>query len=80
MTLADEIRAASKATGGRCTIGVALADMPDKQRTEWEAVFSDAGLDGTAIARVLTKHTGRRIQGQTVNRHRRGECACGDIG
>lgn len=75
MSIADEISAATTGHGG-CTVTKALDSLDPEVRAEFEAALaSDA--EGAAIARVLSKHSGKRISPQTLNRHRRDGCACG---
>lgn len=77
MGFAAEVAAQSNVHKPRCTIGIALDKLSKADRAEAvEVIAGDA--QGSAIARVLSARTGERISGQTVNRHRRGECSCGD--
>lgn len=79
MGIADEIAAESRIAGGKCTVAAALAALPPAKRREFEAELAGPPDGrGNAIAKVLSRHSQLKIGGQTINRHRKGECNCGD--
>lgn len=75
-SILDEVNAATTRSSHRCTIAVALSNLDPATRAEFvEVIAGDA--QGSAIARVLSRHFGRDVRPQTLQRHRRGECSCG---
>lgn len=61
--------------GPPCTVALILAELDAKDRDVLEAVLTDKAVQGTTIARVLTAE-GHRVASNTVQKHRRRECAC----
>ena len=59
----------------RCTIGLAMAEMPDALRAEFNEAMADESIATSGIAAVSElKPYG--IKMYALRRHRRGECAC----
>lgn len=71
----------SEAAKGRnhvqCRVGLALGVMSAKDRADVEAALADATIPGTVINRVL-RDAGYELDAGafSVQRHRRGACAC----
>jgi len=61
--------------GPRCTMGLAIEAMNEKDREDTLAALAEPGILGTAISRVLKAH-GFDVGADTVNRHRRRVCSC----
>lgn len=70
----DEVRALRSVTA-RCSMGKALAEMPDDLRTQVEAALDDPTLEGTAISKALAAR-GVKIGSGALQRHRRKVCSC----
>lgn len=62
--------------GPRCMFTRILPKLADEQRGALEAAFVAEDITAAAITRVLARW-GHRMDAQTVNRHRKGECRCG---
>ncbi len=77
MSIADEIEEATTKRGG-CTVTQALDKLDDDTRAEFVAELA-GDAQGEAIARVLSRYAGVRLAGQTIQRHRKGGCVCGDL-
>ena len=79
MGLLDEIRAeVGAARGPRCPIPRA---QPILGKGDWEdlkAALVDPAITHAAISRALKRHNVDASQG-AVSKHRKGECACGDL-
>jgi hypothetical protein len=74
MGLADDLRITRRINRLQCSVGSLLESLPDADA----AALADAlAGDATAaqISRVLQGH-GHDIAGNTLARHRRGDCAC----
>lgn len=61
--------------GPACSISVILAELDKDDRTALIEALTDPTVEHTAIRRVLV-HNGFRVNINTVQRHRRGECLC----
>ena len=81
MSLFDEVRAATRETGGVCSVGKAIREM-GADGAELVAVMADPSVLSRPISRVLQARHERdgipsiRIAEETIRRHRRGECKC----
>lgn len=73
MNLAAEARAAARRGGSRCTVAVLFDTYPDPN--ELREAIEDLSVPGEALAAVL-RGRGYPMQGQTLQRHRRGVCSC----
>jgi hypothetical protein len=64
--------------GGKCSVGVYLRDTSKAKRQELlDALAAPMRVvPGAAIARVL-KRRGVDVGAEAIQRHRRGDCACG---
>src|SRR5699024_7538878 len=65
----------------KCSVGIVLDRLPDPEADGLRIMLSDqAAWPGSAIARALIDegHTAddRPIKGNTIQRHRRGDCSC----
>lgn len=67
---------AGRRKGPPCTISVILAELDKDDRTALVDALTDPLVAHTTIFRVLTDN-GFRVNLNTVQRHRRGECLCG---
>jgi hypothetical protein len=66
-----------KRRGGKCTIGLLLADLDPDVRAKVEGAFADeVRFSATGLAEAMTQITGQRVTNTTANRHRRRECLC----
>lgn len=75
MTALDAIRALNTNSGGRCDTGIFLEQHPDLADTVQEAM-ADSTIQGKAIAKWLAQTHGVKLSYWSINRHRRGDCAC----
>jgi 3-methyladenine DNA glycosylase Tag len=74
MSLLDEAQQAMTTKGTTCTVTSLLQSLsPSEQAELTEALASS--VQSSALSRALANR-GHRIAGQTINRHRRGECQC----
>ena len=65
--------------GPGCSVGIALASLPDSESTALDAMLaSKPDLGGWKSADIsdAIKGSGIRIKGCTIARHRREECSC----
>lgn len=79
MSLADALNATDRprlAHGPRCSIAAILAKLDGKDQAALLTALGDPEVQGSWLARVLTDQ-GHRVNGNTVNRHRRRDCSCG---
>ena len=76
MALADALADATRKPGPTCTFGRVIATLNDDDRAA--LAHYDALPDTTAamIVRALAAE-GHRVNRGPVERHRRGDCACG---
>lgn len=72
--LEDLERAKPTVNGEPCTVQRVLEAFPEQADGIWEAVM-EGPLSGGAISRLFGAY-GFSSSADTVNRHRRGECAC----
>jgi hypothetical protein len=72
--LLDEIKA-YRAPKPECSIGTLLRSLDADDRDDLIAAFADDTVLGTGIVNSLRKR-GHNATDNTVNRHRRGSCAC----
>ena len=75
MNLYDEILQASKPNRPQCSVGKVVAELDDADRTALTTALADPAVTGAGIAKVLTAR-GHKLNGPTVQRHRRGDCDC----
>ena len=64
--------------GPPCSISVILGELDKDDRTALVEALTNPLIAHTAIYRVLADN-GFRVNLNTVQRHRRGECRCGSI-
>lgn len=76
MGLLDDIQSAGRNTGTICGVHRVLTALDKADRADLTTALDDTALTGAQIARALTAR-GHKIQGDTVMRHRKGECSCG---
>lgn len=77
MSLADSLAAHRVVKGPSCSIAILLTTLPDDDAATLRRALGDVHIPSTVIAKALTD-IGQRIQSKTVQRHRRGDCECGD--
>ena len=76
MTLADRARSAQHGKkGGTCTVRILLDQLDEAYRVDVQAAMDDPTIWSTTLADVLAQD-GYQIASETLNRHRRGRCAC----
>jgi len=75
MSLLAELREASIPTGPPCGVSTILALMDPVDRAELVEALASIQYKGSKIAEVLNRR-GFDINGQTIQRHRRGLCRC----
>lgn len=76
MTLAARARAAQHGKkGGTCTVRILLDQLDETYRVDVQSAMDDASIWATTLAEVLAQD-GYEIAAETLNRHRRGRCAC----
>lgn len=75
-SFADRARDQGRKPGTVCGVAIALAGMEPAYRAEVEEAIADGTIQGTAISRVLGLDN-VRLSGDSINRHRRGDCHCG---
>lgn len=63
--------------GPPCTMSVILDDLQGNDKEALVAALNDTTVMHSTIYRVLTKN-GFPVSLNTVQRHRRGECRCGN--
>lgn len=63
--------------GSKCTVTTILAKLDKDDRDGLVEAIADPGIQGTTISRVL-KDRGFRLEPKSIQRHRRGECLCGE--
>lgn len=81
MKFADALADAKKRTGTPCTVGVVLGELDPAEQDALNAAFRSSEIEGSTIARALqamfeSGDVSRKVAGNTVTRHRRGECRC----
>lgn len=75
MGLRDALQAQrdAKVKGPSCIVCALVEQLPDEESTALSEALDDLTLSGEAISRALEAE-GYRIQGQTIQRHRRRKC------
>lgn len=74
MGLVDEVRSMSR-TYPTCSLAAVRAALTVADQAELDELLADASVPATHIALAL-RNRGHAIQGQTLQRHRRGDCSC----
>ena len=74
MGLLEDLQRAPEVLGDKCSVQTFLEAHPKEADAIWEIVMGSE-VSGAHIARVFGDY-GLKIGSDTVNRHRRGECAC----
>lgn len=74
--LSDLIQKDQRPGVATCSVALLLRTLPKAEAADLRAAVADAAVTGAAISRALTAF-GHRVTTNTVNRHRRGECGCG---
>lgn len=72
----SEFEAAGKPKGPMCSVKVALALLDKERSAKLAAALVTTGITTSQICRVLDGW-GQPVGINTIQRHRRGECACG---
>lgn len=62
---------------GRCGAAIFIATLSDTEREQLEGAFADPTIQAAAIHRWLAKR-GYTLKEESVRKHRRRGCACGD--
>ena len=75
MGLADSLNAERERSikGPACKVCALLGALPKDEADALRAALADFGFTGESISRALAAE-GHQIQGQTIQRHRRGGC------
>lgn len=80
MGLLDDIRQEHEARrpNGGCTLGKLLGELSDEDRVDLQEALDlpKDEVSGQAISNVIERRFDRKIGGHTIQRHRRGHCAC----
>ncbi len=71
----SEFEAQMRRNGPMCSIATIREQLTADQKRNLDAAFGSEAIYASVIARVLG-NWGHRVKADTVNRHRRGECAC----
>lgn len=66
-----------QAGGSKCSVKRAFDALDESDREGLREALADGGIQSTTIARVL-KDRGLRAESKAIQRHRRGECMCGE--
>lgn len=70
----DEARAAVKAKGPRCSVGILIQTLTEAEQAEVaEALASN--VESSGLARAMAAR-GWEVRAGNLARHRAGECAC----
>lgn len=73
----DDIKAETRRAGGKCPIpAMAKSGHSKKLVADALAAVADPTLSARAVSAALAKH-GIEVGQNGIQRHRRGECACG---
>jgi hypothetical protein len=77
MGIMDEIKAEQADTrkGPACGFVEVYKTLHKPDADELRDALGSPAITASTISRVLARH-GLKVQSQTVNRHRRGECTC----
>lgn len=81
MNLTDALTATPRVRKGPpCSVAVLLAEMPEAKAEAFAELLArpHASMPGSFIARAV-REEGYYISGETVQRHRRGDCICGTV-
>jgi len=75
--LLGEVREAQAAhrKGLPCSVSVALEGLQGEDRKDFEEALADESIYGSTLSRVL-KARGFVVPQESIQRHRRGVCAC----
>ena len=77
MALADALaQVLATRPGPRCTIAKLLDGIPPADRPDYIAALADENLSAVTICKAFAME-GHSVTRSPVERHRRGECACG---
>ena len=77
MALADALaQVLATRPGPRCNIAKLLDGIPPDERPDYVAALADENLSAVTIVRAFGLE-GHAIGRSPVERHRRGDCACG---
>lgn len=75
--LLDEIKAAQTVNRSTCNVALLVQQLAPADREGLLAAMEDPAIYGSTIVKVL-KDRGHRIGDDSVRRHRRGACSCGE--
>lgn len=76
MALADAIANAMLRPGPKCRVALLRANLDKKDLAVLEDALASAGVSTSAIVTAL-RSEGHDIARSSIERHRRGDCACG---
>lgn len=78
MSLADVVAAGAPRPkkGPPCSMQYVLGRMSTEDRDALNVMLTDAEWTGRAVSDALFQLYGVRVNGEVVNRHRRGACSC----
>ena len=76
MALADALAEATRKPGPTCTFGRLIATLNDDDQAALAAYLARPDTSAAMIVRALAAEQ-HRINRAPVERHRRGDCACG---
>ena len=76
MGFKDQLTQRGSRAGSRCTVGVWYDKQPPDIRADFDDVIEDNAFTSVAIARLISTEYGADLKGNTLARHRRGECRC----
>ena len=77
MALADALaQVLATRPGPRCNVAKLLDGIPADERPDYVAALADENLSAVTICKAFGME-GHAITRSPVERHRRGECACG---
>ena len=75
MNLAEAIAAQVKPAGPKCSVRTLIETLPESDRKVMVEALANPAILASQLARAI-ETTGTRMLGQTIARHRRGECGC----
>lgn len=76
MGLLDEFKNEPSRTGVLCRVEIVRGQVDPADLTDLDDALNDRTITAAAIERVLHRK-GIRLQANTITRHRRKECNCG---
>lgn len=76
MSLKEALNSEKILRSNVCTVEMLLSKLPKEDQEALIKALIDPTIPSTFIARALKKE-GFDVQGQSLARHRRGECRCG---